>query len=347
MTKENTFEQAAAFLPDRLRQAARQMTEEQKEQCEEFRLRAGQPFAACCGGQIVHLPPEGPPQIVTREDLELLAARCTGRSAHTYARQIAQGYLSLPGGCRLGLCGEGIVNEQGELTSFRAYTGANLRVARQVRGVAGPLIPYLEWGEGPGGVLILSPPGGGKTTLLRELVRHYSQQYNVALLDERGEGAACRDGVPQYDVGPHTDVMTGWEKSRAIQAALRALGPQLMAADEITTEQDVDAVIGAHGCGCRFLATAHGAEPQDLLRRPVYRRLLEAGVFRRLAVIRRQGQRRQYLVYEVREARDDEMAGGVADFSVLRLRWVFDKLYAGPPDGGVKVLCGRVGAAAI
>lgn len=93
MTKENTFEQAAAFLPDRLRQAARQMTEEQKEQCEEFRLRAGQPFAACCGGQIVHLPPEGPPQIVTREDLELLAARCTGRSAHTYARQIAQGYL--------------------------------------------------------------------------------------------------------------------------------------------------------------------------------------------------------------------------------------------------------------
>ena len=100
MMKENDFEQAAAFLPDRLRQAARQMTEEQKEQCEEFRLRAGQPFAACCGGQIVHLPPQGPSQIVTREDLELLVARCTGRSAHTYARQIAQGYLSLPGGSR-------------------------------------------------------------------------------------------------------------------------------------------------------------------------------------------------------------------------------------------------------
>lgn len=347
MTKEHGFEQAAAFLPERLRQAAWQMTEQQKEQCEEFRLRAGQPFSALCGGQIVHLPPEGPPQLVAKEDLELLAARCTGRSAHSFAHQIAQGYVSLPGGCRLGLCGEGIVDNQGQLLSFRAYTGANLRVARQTPGIAEPLIPYLDTPEGPGGVLVLSPPGGGKTTLLRELVRLYSQHYNVALLDERGEVAACREGVPQYNVGPHTDIMTGWDKSQAMEAALRALGPQLMAVDEITTEKDAAAILGAHGCGCRFLATAHGAGPEDLLRRPVYRRLLEAGVFSRLAVIRRQGGQRSYLVYAIREVGQGEAAGGADGFSGLRVRWVFDQLYISPADSSPKILCGRADIAGI
>ena len=341
--RKDLFQMVLGLLPQNLARAADTLDEGERLTCEELRLRAGQPFLARAKGRWVTLPRGGEPIQVTAGDLDHLLARCTSYSVHTYAPQIAQGYVPLPGGCRLGVCGEGILGDRGEITAFRRYSSANLRLARQVPHLAQPLRPCLTEEGQLQSVLVLSPPGGGKTTLLRELVKLYSEEGSVSLVDERGEVAACREGVPQYDVGSQTDVLTGCPKGPAMEAMVRAMGPQWIALDEITGTEDCGAMLLARGCGCGFLATAHGKEPEDLWRRPAYRRLVEEGVFSRLVrIVSREG-KRVYEVYAIRkeDSANAESVGSAAHYRRLGGGWILDQLSLGQKSVSHPVLCGR------
>jgi stage III sporulation protein AA len=144
--------------------------------------------------------------------------------------------------------------------------------------------------------LLLSPPGGGKTTLLRELLRLGSDRYGlrIGLADERGEVAAVWKGAPQMDVGKHTDVLDGCPKAQALSLLLRTMSPQLLAADEITAGEDIAALSEAANCAVPVLATAHASSVDELRRRPLYRTLLEQEVFKRVVLIRREREQRRY-----------------------------------------------------
>jgi len=300
MTAAGSFVQAVQALPLRLRQEALSLPEGDRARAEELRLRAGWPMTAVL--------PEGERPLggspVEGRELEQLVEIASRASLHTVLDQVRRGYLTFEGGHRIGLCGTAALRE-GEIHALRAISSANLRIARQVKGAAAPVLDGLCPGGRLADTLILAPPGLGKTTLLRDLIRSVSEgegctPLRVSLADERGEVAAMYNGRPQLEVGRRTDVAEGCPKAQGLMLLLRAMNPQVLAVDEITAPEDVGALITAAGCGVTLLATAHGEGRAGLERRPLYRPLLDEGLFRFLVRIRREGERRIHTIEELR-----------------------------------------------
>lgn len=293
--EERRYEEAARVLPGRLREQALAQPPEVRQMAEEFRLRAGQPLAV--------LLPEGERSLgaaVTPEDLETLCDLATDYSRYAAEETLREGYLSVRGGFRVGLCGTAVMKD-GENTALRDLSSAAVRIAREQRGIGEAVAPRLFRDGRYQNTLLLSPPGGGKTTLLRDLVRQLSQgegvpPQRITLIDEREEIAVMYRGQPQMDVGPRTDVLSGCPKALAIPMALRAMNPQIIAVDEITVREDLRAISQAAGCGVALLATIHAANVEELQAKPLYQELLAGRVFRQAVLIRTGPEGRLYAV---------------------------------------------------
>lgn len=275
---ESRLEQAAACLPVSLRQRLEYLGEEQK-CCEEIRLRIGQPLQVTLGGKERTLSGNR----LTAEEISMTFHCAAEYSVHTYADSLCQGFLTLRGGHRIGVCGQTAV-QQGKMLSFRSISSLNIRIARQVKGTAAPqLLDQLRRTDGVVSALFLSPPGRGKTTLLRDIARQLSDQgIRTALADERSELAALHGGVPQFDIGQHTDVIDGCPKADAAMMLVKTMSPQLLVLDEITSEADAHAAEYASHCGVAVLASAHAWNWDDFRLRPLYRNLLERSIFSRI-----------------------------------------------------------------
>ena len=292
--QDKAWQQAISCLPPP--RAAQLAALDRQGEVEELRLRAGQPPAAKTaeGEQPLDLRP------VTAQELRETLSRAARYSVHSYAESLKNGFVTLGGGHRLGVCGT-VAEENGQVVGVRGLASLNLRIARQFTGLAAQIVPWIGDGA-PQSVLLLSPPGLGKTTLLREWVRLVSDKgYTVAVADERSEIAALADGVPQFDVGRCTDVMEGCDKKQAALMLLKTMSPALLAFDEITAPADVEAVSLCAHCGTAVIASAHAANVDDLRQRPLYRALLELGVFGRAVVITRKGQERCYRMERLEE----------------------------------------------
>ena len=247
---------------------------------EELRLRCGQPPACRIAGKERALPLAP----VTPELLRGILEQATQRSAYAMQEMTRCGFVTLPGGHRLGICGTAVV-QNGTITALREPSSLNLRIARQPDGIADRLRDTL-WAR-PQSVLLCGAPGSGKTTLLRDLIRQLSDRFGwrICVVDERLELAACASGVPQFRLGAHTDVLSGAPKAAGIELLLRTMNPEWIAVDEITAEADIAAIRRASYCGVRFLATAHAADRRELESRPLYRALLQDGFFRMAAFL--------------------------------------------------------------
>ena len=294
MRDNEGFDNAAGLLPQDMRQTLSALPGSARACAEELRLRSGRrPSLLLAEGE----SPFGDRAVQPR-DLDTVLENATRASAHTALECVAAGFVTVRGGCRVGLCGETVVREGG-VRSIRRLSSLSIRIPRQHRGCAGEIYArMLELGLPD--TLIISPPGAGKTTLLRELVRLASEGgRRVSLIDERAEIAGVWDGSPLFDIGPCTDVMTGAPKPEAAAMLIRAMSPQILAMDEITTPADVEAARLATGCGVKLLATAHAGSARELAAWPVYRKLLEDGVFSAAVVIERRGGSRHYRLEEL------------------------------------------------
>lgn len=298
------YEQAAALLPPRLRRLARALSDAQKERVEELRLRAGLPMTVLTSEGELSVDAFSRDALVTPEDLEQMLSSVTEYSRYASMEEIRQGYLCLRGGFRLGVCGT-VVMRDGASTNIREFSSFSLRIVREHIGVASDCVPQLFDGAIFQSTLIVSPPGGGKTTLLRDLIRHLSmgdgerRAQRVAVIDERGEIAVAYQGRAQMELGSHTDVLCACPKALGIPMVLRAMNPQIIAVDEITAPEDIQAMCMAANCGVGLLATIHAKSVAELTRKPLWRELLAADVFRRCIVISREDDARRYEVTEL------------------------------------------------
>ena len=184
-------------------------------------------------------------------------------SVYAYEEELKQGFITIPGGHRVGLCGKVVLSE-GRIKTIRNISFLNIRLAKERKGCADVLIPYLYDGDRLCHTLIVSAPGCGKTTLLRDLIRQVSngstkhRGRKVGVVDERSELAACYYGVPQNDLGMRTDVLDGCPKENGMELLLRAMSPEVIAVDELGGEREVAMAVRAIGNGCSLLATMHG-----------------------------------------------------------------------------------------
>lgn len=247
----------------------------------EVRLRPGQPVLAVKPGGVWRGS-----HVLTPSEVTQAAQALCGHEMAARQRELSEGFLPLPGGHRLGVCG--VTGPKG----MREITSLCVRLAHEVKGAGEGVFPLIRGFS----ALIIGPPGAGKTTLLRDIVRLYSMEGTpVGVADERGEIAACRDGTPQLDVGPMTDVVTGMNKGSALRLLLRSMAPKVAAVDEIGGEADAAALGEALRCGVVVLATIHGRSLADIRQRRGMENLLGPGAFERAVCLTDPGAKPQVL----------------------------------------------------
>ena len=239
-----------------------------KNDLQELRLRVNAPPELVLGAAVKNLDRQ-----VTREDLSTCVNTAT-RYSPWAGSTAAQGYITAPGGHRIGICGEAVCRE-GCVVGIREISSLCIRVARDYPGIS-KQAALLD-----GSILILGAPGWGKTTLLRDLSREISIKETVTVVDERGEIFPMG-----FIRGNRMDVLTGAPKSCGVEMALRTMGPSWIAVDEITAQEDCHALARAQGCGVRLLATAHAGSIEEFRIRPVYKYLLDNRVFSYLLILR-------------------------------------------------------------
>lgn len=282
--EQRRYETAADLLSPRLRRVALAVPERDCECVEELRLRAGHPMTV--------LLPEGerapaPDAMVLQEELDSVIETVTGYSRYASLETLCHGYLCVRGGYRIGVCGTAVMRD-GAVSNIKDVSSLAIRIVRQKIGLAEPLLEKLYDKHGAlCSTLILSAPGGGKTTLLRDLIRCFSlgndrhAAQRVSVIDERGEIAVMADGCAQTELGNHTDVLDCCPKAVGIPMVLRAMNPTVIAVDEITEPRDIEAICTAANCGVSLLATIHASGIEELRQKPLWRELMSAGVFSR------------------------------------------------------------------
>lgn len=256
-----------AILPLNLRQEVDRLG---KDEAQELRLRLGQPPELVLSAGSKWLP-----HSITAQDIGFVIHTASKYSPWA-AATTAKGYITAPGGHRIGICGEVIVKED-KTAGVRTPTSLCIRVARDFPGIGAKAAGVS------GNILIIGAPGSGKTTLMRDLIRQISNSgRQITVVDERGELFPAG-----FDTGRRTDVLTGCSKAHGLDIALRTMGPSCIAVDEITADSDCKALTECGWCGVQVLATAHASSLHDLKSRSIYKALWDSKLFDNFLILRR------------------------------------------------------------
>lgn len=233
-------------------------------------LSAGEEYFLSCRGSISKGMQDA--WYMTERELDEIMRNVCHYSMYAFENEIRQGFLTIPGGHRIGVAGQVVLNENGSIRNMAHIRFLNIRISRQVIGAADEIIERLYEKGRFLNTLLVSPPGCGKTTLLRDIIRQVSggnlsgHGRQVGVVDERSEIAGCFMGIPQNDIGIRTDVLDGCPKIQGMMLLMRSMAPSVVAVDEIGGCEDMKAVYQVLQCGSSVLATMHGNSMDDVRR---------------------------------------------------------------------------------
>jgi stage III sporulation protein AA len=267
---------------------------------EEIRLRSGQPLLIKIGDKDFTLDKQGKLEenlkrgyVVSTEDIYRSIASISDNSLYAFEEEISRGFITIPGGHRVGLAGQVVMNGH-ELKTIKDFSGLAFRIAREVQDCSRNIISHIYPRDlEPVSTLLISAPRCGKTTILRDVARNLSlgtargRGCNVVVIDERSELAGVYRGRAQMDMGPRTDVLDACPKAQGMIMAIRSLSPHVLITDEIGRREDIEAIQECINAGVAVITSIHARSIEEAERRPLLRELLDTGAFEILIVLSR------------------------------------------------------------
>lgn len=271
----------------------RNILEERKidfKKLQELRLRVGQPLIVIQNAAESKLFSGEKQYLVTQEEVRETLDYVSHYSLYAFEYEMRQGYITIEGGHRVGMAGK-VIMEGSSIKNIKYISSVNIRMSHEIIGCAKKIFPYASAGGSICHTLIISPPGCGKTTLLRDMIRQISdgnewvEACAVGVVDERSEIGGCYRGIPQNKLGSRTDILDGCPKAEGMIMLIRSMGPKVIAVDEIGVKEDVHAVEYAMNCGCKLVTTVHGGSFEEIKGKPFFADWVAKKQFERYIVL--------------------------------------------------------------
>lgn len=295
--KNKKFLEAIVPCPPHIKQLLGGIPDAVKAQTYEIRLRAEKPLVLCGsygsgfigeGGRFSLILPSSP-RLVTKQELTAAVSKMCEYSLHTYQQDMVDGFITLEGGHRVGICANSVI-ENGIITAVRDVYSLNIRIARSSEGVSIPIMESV-FRDGLKSIIIAGPPSSGKTTVVRDMARQLSSGFGgnytrVVIADERYEIAAVRNGIAQNPTGINSDVISGFPKAVAVMNALKSMSPEVIVCDEISGEQEIQKIEYGLNSGVKFIITVHASSCAELFRKKQVKSLLATGEFKKIVLLK-------------------------------------------------------------
>ena len=301
MQETKTMNLMTKYFPKHIKEALENnISEEEVNIIEEIRIRINLPIIVKLAEKEKIIDYK-----VSTEDINYIFQKICENSIYAYQNQIANGFVTIKGGNRVGIVGTAVV-QNGKVTNLNYVSGLNFRITQEIIGCSNKIMPNIIRGETIYNTLIIAMPGMGKTTLLRDIIRNLSNGFtddntkikgqNISVIDERGEISATYRGGFQNDLGIRTDVLNDIPKAIGMKMAIRSMAPQIIAADEIGSVDDVNAIQYAICCGIKGIFTAHGNSVEDVKKNTELKSLIDNKIFEKFIIIKKEDGRRKIIV---------------------------------------------------
>lgn len=312
--KDKDFFSALSIIKGELKNKLLNLPFDIQNETAEIRLRVGKPVMLCGSYGKLFLSLEGKAKkdfhnsfICYSEDMNSIFSRLCSFSVHSHLQSIVNGFITIQGGHRVGICGTAVTDDKGNVTAVRDLSSLNIRIAREKKGCAADICRML-FSKGLQSIIIAGAPMSGKTTVLRDIVRTLSdgdETKKICVIDERQEIAAMNAGFCQRDVGVNTDVFDLYPKDKGIINAVKTMSPELIAMDELCTDEEIEAISLAVNSGVKFIVTVHASDYSEILSRPQIKKLLRAFSFEKLVLLKKDKPGELEGIYDTKELLDE------------------------------------------